>query len=171
MIFKVSASRISQKEKVSCCGQLWLIFFTDIFKKLFLDVHFLGLSDFVRFIKYLIFIYQTPFCNSLLYFLFHIRLLYSQLYSCLEKEFSLLTKISYYLTFAFRLLKSLVPFKMERNLFLCCLHFFQFSDVRDLLNSFRSLDLTIISFFVFIRSESIHSVLKDFKICFKGQIN
>ena len=35
---------------------------------------------------------------------------------------------------------------MERHLFLCCLYFFQFSDVRNLLNSFRSLNLTIISF-------------------------
>ena len=39
----------------------------------------------------------------------------------------------------------LVPFEMERHLFLCYLYFFQFPDVRDLLNSLRSLDLTIIS--------------------------
>ena len=41
---------------------------------------------------------------------------------------------------------ALVHFKMEKHLFRYCLYFIQFSDVRDLLNSFCSLDLTIISF-------------------------
>ena len=35
---------------------------------------------------------------------------------------------------------------MERHLFLCYLYYFQFSDVRDLLNSFFSSDFTGISF-------------------------
>ena len=149
MISNVSVSRISRKEKVSCLGELWLIFFIDVFKKLFLDVHFLSLSGFVKCVKYLL-----RASNTLLWFfiifpysyktIVFIALLLPEKTGFIADQNFLLSVI----TFGFRLLKwlVLVPFKMERHLFLRCLYFFQFSDVRDLLNSFRSLDLSIISF-------------------------